>query len=195
MASSAFSRSSTAARPLARPDHEIATHGYPASVRRRYDKLRRFPEGLLVMGDAMCSFNPVYGQGMTVAALEALALRRCIHADARSLARVFYRRAARLIDVPWDIAVGADLRFDHVQGPRRVKVRLVNRYLARLHIAAENDPVLSHAFLRVLNLLDRPERLLTPAIAIRVLHGNRPGRRPVQARSGQMSDQVKLANR
>jgi 2-polyprenyl-6-methoxyphenol hydroxylase-like FAD-dependent oxidoreductase len=148
-----------------------------------------------VFGDALCSFNPIYGQGMTVAALEALALRDCIHADARSLPRVFFRRAARLIDVPWDIAVGADLQFDHVQGPRPLKVRLVNRYLARLHIAAENDPVLGLAFLRVLNLLDRPERLLTPANALRVLRGNRSRRRPSQDRPGPASEVVVMANR
>jgi 2-polyprenyl-6-methoxyphenol hydroxylase-like FAD-dependent oxidoreductase len=179
----------------AEPLDDPVAFRFPASTRRRYERLKRFPTGFLVFGDALCSFNPIYGQGMTVAALEALALRDCIHADARSLARVFFRRAARVIDVPWDTAVGADLQFDHVRGTRPVKVRLVNRYLARLHIAAENDPVLSLAFLRVLNLLDRPERLLAPANAVRVLRGNRPRRRPALASSGPMSEPVELANR
>jgi 2-polyprenyl-6-methoxyphenol hydroxylase-like FAD-dependent oxidoreductase len=156
----------------AEPLDEPLAFRYPASVRRRYERLRRFPAGYLVFGDALCSFNPIYGQGMTVAALEALALRdhlRSPQADARA----FFRSASRLIEAPWQIAVGNDLRFDHVAGHRSAKVRLVNRYLARLHPVAEHDPVVALAFLRAVNLIDRPERLMAPSVAWRVLRGRR----------------------
>jgi len=154
---------------------------FPASRRRRYERLRRFPDGLLVVADALCSFNPIYGQGMTVAALEALLLRRLLaRGDARpdtradlgrGLARPFFRGAAKVIDGPWSIAVGTDLRFPGVVGPRSLKVRFVNAYVHRLHVAATADPVLGAAFLRVLNLVDPPTRLLAPGIVLRVLRG------------------------
>lgn len=88
--------------------------------------------------------------------------------------------AAKLIDGPWSIAVGTDLRFPEVQGHRSAKVRFVNAYVHRLHAAATTDPVLGAAFLRVLNLVDPPIRLLAPTVMLRVLRGSlgRPGRDP-----------------
>jgi 2-polyprenyl-6-methoxyphenol hydroxylase-like FAD-dependent oxidoreductase len=145
---------------------------YPASTRRRYERLRRFPAGYLVVADALCSFNPIYGQGMTVAALEALLLRRLLAEGTHSLARRFFRRAARVIDGPWSIAVGTDLRFVEVTGRRTPKVRFVNAYVHQLHVAAAADAVLGAAFLRVINLVEPPIRLLAPRIALRVLRGS-----------------------
>jgi hypothetical protein len=155
----------------ATPIGEPARMRYPASVRRRYERLRRFPLGYLVFGDAVCSFNPIYGQGMTVAVTEGLLLRSLLTGDRDRLWRRFFRGAGRLIDGPWSIAVGADLRFPEVHGPRTMQVRLVNAYVHRLHAAARTDPVLGTAFLRVLNLVDPPHRLLRPAIVRRVLRG------------------------
>jgi 2-polyprenyl-6-methoxyphenol hydroxylase-like FAD-dependent oxidoreductase len=156
----------------AEPLGDVLPARHPASVRRRYERLRRFPGGYLVTGDAVCGFNPVYGQGMSVAALEALALRECLRAGPAGLAARFFAKVARIVDIPWGIAVGSDLRFPGVQGARTAKVRLVNAYLARFHVAAAADAVLGRAFLRVVNLMDRPEGLLRPAIAVRVLRGN-----------------------
>jgi 2-polyprenyl-6-methoxyphenol hydroxylase-like FAD-dependent oxidoreductase len=146
---------------------------FPGSVRHRYERLDDFPEGYVVTGDAVCSFNPVFGQGMTVAALEALALRNCLRDGAGQLGQRFFRAAAKLVDIPWGIAVGSDLRFPEVDGPRTPKVRMVNAYLARLHIAAGSDPVLGRAFLRVVNLIDPPEHLMSPELAFRVMRGTR----------------------
>ncbi|WP_432896786.1 FAD-dependent oxidoreductase [Micromonospora matsumotoense] len=156
----------------ARPLGEPARMRFPASVRRRYERLRRFPAGYLVFGDALCSFNPLYGQGITAAALQASELARLLRAAPDGLARRFFRRAARVIDVPWAIAVGTDLRFAEVPGPRSLRVRLTNAYVHRLHAAATADPALGAAFLRVLNLVDPPGRLLVPAVAARVLTGS-----------------------
>jgi 2-polyprenyl-6-methoxyphenol hydroxylase-like FAD-dependent oxidoreductase len=145
---------------------------FPASVRRRYERLAAFPAGLLVIGDAVCSFNPIYGQGMTVAAAEAMTLRALLARDALPGARRYFRAIAAAIDVPWDIVVGSDLAFPQVPGKRSAKVRLVNAYLPRLHAAAAHDEALAASLIRVIGLKDRPEGLLRPDRVLRVLRGN-----------------------
>jgi hypothetical protein len=127
------------------------------------------------MGDAVCSFNPVYGEGMTVAATQALTLRRLLTRHGAPDARRYFRAIAAAIDVPWDIAVGADLAFPQVPGKRSAKVRLVNAYLPRLHAAAAHDDALAAALVRVIGLKERPQTLLRPDRVLRVLRGNLAG--------------------
>ena len=146
---------------------------FVSSTRRHYERLTQFPDGLLVIGDALSSFNPVYGQGITVAALEALVLRDLLTKRTGDLARQFFCRAAGLIDVPWDIAAGSDLRIRSVPGPRPVRVRLVNAYVARVQAAAAVAPDVGAAFLRVANLIDPPQSLLGPRLGAKVLMARR----------------------
>jgi 2-polyprenyl-6-methoxyphenol hydroxylase-like FAD-dependent oxidoreductase len=162
---------------------------FPASVRYRYERLRRFPDGLLPIGDAVCSLNPIYGQGMTVAALQALALREHARGDGTAEPRRWLRRVARTVDAPWDMVVGGDLAFPEVTGPRTAKVRVLGVYLARLHAGAAQDPGLAVAFARVMALVDPPTSLLRPGMAIRVLRGGRPAAgRAVAARTAIPAD-------
>lgn len=156
----------------AEPLGEIVAHRFPASLRRHYERLRRFPAGLLVFGDAICSFNPVYGQGMTVAASQALALRDCLARGQRKLARRFFRSAAKPVGVAWQLAVGGDLALPEVAGPRPLPVRVINSYVDRVLAAAETDVVLAERFFRVSWLIDPPTRLLRPSTMVRVLAGN-----------------------
>ena len=111
----------------AEPLDDPVAFRFPASVRHRYERLRRFPAGLLVMGDALCSFNPIYGQGMSVAALEALTLRRHLASGVEPQPRRWFRDLARVVDVPWQMAAGGDLMFPDVQGRRTRKIRLHGR--------------------------------------------------------------------
>src|SRR4029453_14091429 len=104
---------------------------FPASVRHRYERLDRVPDGLLVMGDAVASFNPIYGQGMSVAALEALTLRGHLERGTQPQPRRWFRDLARVVDVPWDMAAGGDLVFPGVQGRRTLKGRLARALLPR----------------------------------------------------------------
>jgi 2-polyprenyl-6-methoxyphenol hydroxylase-like FAD-dependent oxidoreductase len=146
----------------------------PYSQRRRYERLARVPEGFLAMGDAITSFNPIYGQGMTVAACEALALREQLtHGLLSGLGPRFFRAAAQLIDTPWQLAVGGDLAIDAVPGDRPLPVRVVNAYVARIYRAAVHDPVVSLAFQRVVHMLDAPAKLFAPRLLWRVMMGSR----------------------
>ncbi|SAL06675.1 Putative epoxidase LasC [Caballeronia arationis] len=156
----------------AEPLSDYRRYRYASSVRWRFEKLARFPENYLVFGDAICSFNPIYGQGMTVAAQEALTLHQCLLAGSNHIARRFFRAAAKIVDIPWDIAVGNDLRHPQVKGARPPMLRFINWYIGKLHLAATSDSALATTFLKVVNLMIPPPSLLSPAIAWRVWRGN-----------------------
>lgn len=163
------------AEPL---DEGVAYH-YPSSVRHRYDRLTRFPDGLAVLGDAVCTLNPIYGQGMTVAALEAAALRPSL---AEGRPRNHVREVGRISGIAWAMALGADLSFPEVEGTRTPATRLLGRYVGRLQAGAEHDVRLGRAFLRVTSMVDPPSALFRPSLVVRVakggsLHMPRRGRR------------------
>ncbi len=164
----------------AEPLSEAIPYRFKASLRRRYERLPRFPEGFLVFGDAICSFNPIYGQGMSVAAMEALDLQQTLRQGMDGLWRRFFRRAAKSIDIPWQIVVSGDLRFPEVEGKRTPAIRLINAYMERLHRAAHGDPVIARAFNDVAGLLAPPQSLMRPGIMWRVLRENLR-RRPTRA--------------
>jgi 2-polyprenyl-6-methoxyphenol hydroxylase-like FAD-dependent oxidoreductase len=156
----------------AEPLTPLAAYQFSANLRRHYEELSRFPEGLLVFGDALCSFNPVYGQGMTVACTEALALQESLAAGPQGIARRFFQAASRLIDIPWQMAVGGDLQHPGVEGKRAAQGRFINWYLAKLFHAAQHDAVLATRFLEVANLMNPPSSLIAPRVALRVWQGN-----------------------
>ena len=162
-----------AAEPLGEPTR----HRQPSSQWRRYDKMRGFPEGLLVIGDAICSFNPIYGQGMTVAALEALALRDCLSCGTMDLARRFFRAAAVPIRQAWELSANPDLSLPEIDGTPPLLTRLLNVYVDRVLTAAEYDPVAVNQFFRVTALIDPATRLLRPSMIWRAALAKRRGRR------------------
>ena len=122
-----------------------------------------------MVGDAVCSFNPIYGQGMTVAAIEAQALDGALESGLDQLAPNFYAKASKIVDIPWSIATGDDFRFPQVEGRRPLGTGILNRYLERVHAVASKDPVVCRRFFDVINLLAPPPALLSPDIVWRVL--------------------------
>jgi len=165
-------------------------HKLPSSQWRRYDRMRRLPEGLLVCGDAICSFNPIYGQGMTVAALEALALRESLRCGTTQLGSRYFRAAAASIKPAWRMSTGSDLAIPDVRGRRSPGMRLSTRFTEWVLTAAESDSVVAQQFSRVTGLIDPPARLCHPRVVSRVAVINRRGDiRPV----GEIGDQARIA--
>jgi 2-polyprenyl-6-methoxyphenol hydroxylase-like FAD-dependent oxidoreductase len=150
----------------AEPLGPIVTTGFPASRRWRYDRLAGFPDGLLVTGDAIASFNPLYGQGITVASAQSLALRECLRKGERALARRFFAAAWPPVEDAWRLTTAADLALPEVPGHRPLSVRAVNRYMRRLHAVAEHDTVAAAAFARVVTMHERPGHLFRPALRV-----------------------------
>jgi 2-polyprenyl-6-methoxyphenol hydroxylase-like FAD-dependent oxidoreductase len=156
---------------------EVAHHRMPSSQWRRYDKMPRLPEGLLVCGDAICSFNPIYGQGMTVAALDAAALRDCLGRGGTDLPRRYFRASAKPIGVAWWLAAGSDLAFPEVTGRRSTSMRIAARLADWALAACESDRVVATRFFKVNGLIDPPIRLVHPAFVYRVAVANLRRRR------------------
>jgi 2-polyprenyl-6-methoxyphenol hydroxylase-like FAD-dependent oxidoreductase len=155
------------------PLTEVCRFRYPESRWRRYDKMRRFPAGLLVFGDAICSFNPVYGQGMTMAALQAVALRRCLAArDDGDLSQRFFRATTRQIAPVWRGNWLNDFAVAPVTGWRSVPRRLLNWNVDKFMAAAQNDIAVTEAFARLLQMQDPATRLIRPSMVARVVAAN-----------------------
>jgi 2-polyprenyl-6-methoxyphenol hydroxylase-like FAD-dependent oxidoreductase len=161
-----------AALARAEPLGEPAYHAFPTSRWRRYHKLDRFPVGIIPFGDAVASFNPTFGQGMTMTSLQAGHLRRALRSPVEDLARVLNRATAKTTFPVWMMNGIADVYFHHA-GARepapwwwRPSAALFDQFLG----AAETEPVLAEWFLRRFALLDSlyfvpPPRIIGRAMA------------------------------
>ncbi len=195
------------ARSLTRPDiYEVitdaepltdaVTYKFPSNLRRQYERLTRFPGGYLVMGDAMCSFNPFYGQGMSVAALEAQALEQTLtKADAsQPLWRPFFEASAKIVEAPWMIAAGSDFAFAGVTGRKSAGTDFINWYMNRVHRVASFDRQVCRTFFDVANLLKPAPTLFHPRVVARVVKGSLWSSSPQQmAPSGQSRERRRVA--
>ncbi len=136
------------------PIGEVAFHKYPTSRWRRYDKLDRFPAGILPFGDAVVSFNPTFGQGMTMSSLQAGHLRRALESPDTDLAREFNEATAKSTYPVWTMNAIGDLILHRASGPMPWWYRPVGGLFDQFLGAAETDPVLAEWFLRRFSLLD-----------------------------------------
>jgi 2-polyprenyl-6-methoxyphenol hydroxylase-like FAD-dependent oxidoreductase len=136
------------------PIGDVAFHKYPASRWRRYDTLDRFPVGIIPFGDAVVSFNPTFGQGMTMTSLQAGHLKRALETPGADLAREFNRATAKTTFPVWMMNAIGDLVLHRATGPMPWWYRPVGGLFDQFLGAAETDPVLAEWFLRRFSLLD-----------------------------------------
>lgn len=163
---------------LAEPISDVALYKFPGYQRRHYDELSDLPDGLVILGDAHCSFNPIYGQGMTTAVLGAQALGACLsdhlaRTDGSLLgaSRTYQETLADLVDIPWMMATGEDFRYPEVEAERPLGYPILEWMMGRLHHAVARDRVLAKQFLLAMHMMQPPTSLFAPRFLWRILAG------------------------
>ncbi|HVU00788.1 MAG TPA: FAD-dependent oxidoreductase [Polyangiaceae bacterium] len=152
------------------PTGDPATMKFVSSRRLHYEELDRLPDGLFVCGDALASFNPTFGQGITVAALEAERLESMGRDSAKpGENRRFFRRASEIVDVAWNAAAGRSFTYEGVHGKPTTRMRVSNAYLPRVVARALSDVTVATALLRTMHFLAPPSSLFSPSILAKVL--------------------------
>lgn len=165
----------------ATPLTEPVKFRYPQSVRQRLDKVQDFPGGVLLIGDAMCSLDPVFGQGMTLACKEAVLLDTLLKSlgnagSLQNLRKKYFKQARKVINDAWIITEGEVLRFGKMPGKRTLKVRITQWYTGHVfQLCTEHEDIYLD-LIDLIHLKCGPERLMRPAILVRVLLHSLAGR-------------------
>jgi 2-polyprenyl-6-methoxyphenol hydroxylase-like FAD-dependent oxidoreductase len=154
------------------PVSPIRTHRATENRLRHFDGVSNLPENFVVLGDAACAFNPVYGQGMTIASLGACALQQCLreHEGLRGLSQRFQRRLAKVNKAPWLMATGEDYRYPETEGGSPgVMTRFMHWYMDRVLRLATREVAVRSVLLQVFNILLPPSALFSRAIVFGVI--------------------------
>ncbi len=159
-------------RPL-KPVEPIRRYHFPASMRRHFERMSRLPDHIIAIGDAMCSLNPAFGQGITGCALEAALLHKELscaaerRASLTGLARRYFKGAAKIIDEPWELSAGENFKYPATTGKRSLFLPLMQWYRDR--ILSSSDPAVIYQFYRVMHLMDSRYSFWSPRLMTRVL--------------------------
>jgi 2-polyprenyl-6-methoxyphenol hydroxylase-like FAD-dependent oxidoreductase len=153
----------------AEPLTPIKTHRATQNRLRRYERAS-LPDNFLLLGDSVCAFNPVYGQGMTTAALGAIELRKCLRDGNRNLSRRFQKRLAKINATPWLLATSEDYRYrETVGGSPTLMTRFMHRYMDQVVQLATHSVPVREALLLTFNMLTPPSALFRPRVLFPVL--------------------------
>ena len=158
---------------VAEPVSPIKTHRATQNRLRRYERAKAMPDNFLLLGDSVCAFNPVYGQGMTTAALGVMELNKCLserNGNFAGLSRHFQKRLAKINEAPWLLATGEDYRYpETVGGSPSLMTRFMHRYMDQVVLLATPSVAVRKVLLKAFNMLTRPTALFHPRVLFRVL--------------------------
>lgn len=158
----------------AEPLGEIRTYRFPAQQRRRPDRIAGLPGRLVMLGDAYCRFDPIYGQGMSVAAMEAELLQRELAALANgsgldTLHRIYYRGLVKLTDYPWEAALTEAFRHPAIPGDRPPGLRLKQWLTTRIYRTSARDELVYTRLVQAMNLTHAQSVFFHPSVLLRLL--------------------------
>src|SRR4029079_17939930 len=165
----------------AEPITPIKTHRGTENRLRHFERAKELPENFLLFGDAVCAFNPVYGQGMTTAALGALTLGNTLseNGNPHGLSRRFLKRLGKVINAPWLLATGEDYRYPATTGHgATLMTKFMHRYMNHVIALATESVAVRHVLLRAFSMMIPPAALFHPRILLRVLVHVAKERRP-----------------
>lgn len=159
---------------VAEPITAIRGYRTPQNRLRRFERLDRWPEGFVVTGDAVCAFNPIYGQGITVSAMDAELLEESLRHKGGAepgFARRFQRELAKVVAAPWLVASSEDLRWGvESEGVRTtLKTKFIHRYMDLVLRRARKDADVARTYMGVIGMLEPPSSLFGPKVMARVL--------------------------
>ncbi len=152
------------------PLSDVRSYHIPYVRWIHYERMKEFPEGLLPLGDAVCRLNPVYGQGMSSAAIQAQVLEEVLQKKGhQSIWKTYFRRVAGAVKTPWELTVTEDFKFPETQGVPPKMPSFLLKYFNKLNRVVNQDEVIYRSFAKVLNMMSEPTILLRPSIVWRVL--------------------------
>jgi 2-polyprenyl-6-methoxyphenol hydroxylase-like FAD-dependent oxidoreductase len=172
------------------PVSDVSVHRQTANRRRHYDERDDWPDGVVVMGDAFCAFNPVYGQGIAVGACEAVLVREAISAGLEpGTSRLLLRQFAKLVALPWSVATATDLQYPTCQqNPTRLGTLQDNWAKQLERLSVHGNARAAFALSSVYHLMARPRTLLQPALISASIIGKLRGYGPANPRPAELPE-------
>ena len=170
-----------------KPVSDVKVFNVPTTVRHHYENLSRFPAGLIVMGDSFCAFDPVFGQGMSSAAKQAMTLQALLATDGyqntAAFSQAFHKRVSGVISTPWLLATSEDFRYPKTEGKKAFFIPILHWYTGHIFALSATDTDVYNAFRSVMHLQSGPIALFKPGIVLKVLARAFGGKRNAQASS------------